>query len=370
MKQRIRTLIFHARQIRHKRKLATIVRSQAASDVISLKDSGSQYRVAVIGAGAMGRDQCLGLQRIRQAEIVAVADRNPDAIIRLRQQVDLPKTRFYRDTRELLHAEEVDLICVATNTTSHVEIANLAIEAGVKRLIVEKPIGNQVLAARQLADLCRERGVKIAVNHSRRWSNDYAAIRRCVEHGYVGTLRQVYVVPGPGGLAMVGVHFLDLIAYLADSRIAWVIGFLDKVHRPNKRGPQFQDPGGYALIGLENGVRGYLDVSDDLNRRGKFLVLRGTAGRIEVDERQGEWHLINAVFSRQTFRFSDEMKPAGLFAKVATEMLSDRVPSCGAEEGVAALEAVMAIHLSDERQHEQVSLPLQGADAELELPFP
>ena len=318
----------------------------------------------------MGRDQCLALQTLPQAEIVAIADCSPGALARLRQQVSLPSTRFYNDAQELLDAEEVDLVCVATNTTSHLAIARLAVEAGVQRLIVEKPIGDQVAAARQLAQLCHERRVKMAVNHSRRWSNDYAAIRRCIDHGYIGTLRQVYAVPGPGGLAMTGVHFLDLIAYLAYTQIAWVMGFLDTVDKPNKRGPQFKDPGGYALLGLANGVRGYLDVSDDLSRKGKFSILQGDAGRIEVDERQGQWHLINAMFNRQTFRFSDTTKPAGYFAKVAAEMLSDVAPSCGAEEGVAALEAVMAVHLSNGRNHEQVCLPLQGEDSELKLPFP
>ena len=370
MKRKIRALISKVRKTKRKRELTTIVQLEAVSATAFPGISGHKYRVAVIGAGAMGRDQCLGLQTMPQAEIVAVADRNPGALARLRQQVSLPSTRFYNDAQELLDAEEIDLVCVATNTTSHLAIAHLAIEAGVQRLVVEKPIGNQVAAARQFAQLCRERGVKIAVNHSRRWSNDYAAIKRCIAHGYIGTLRQVYVVPGPGGLAMTGVHFIDLIAYLADTQIAWVMGFLDTVDKPNKRGPQFKDPGGYALLGLANGVRGYLDVSDDLSRKGKFSILQGDAGRIEVDERQGQWHLINAMFNRQTFRFSDTTKPAGYFAKVAAEMLSDVAPSCGAEEGVAALEAVMAVHLSSRHNHKQVFLPLQGKDTELELPFP
>jgi predicted dehydrogenase len=330
----------------------------------------TRYKVAVIGAGAMGRHQCIGLQTLPQVEIVAVADQNLCALERLRQQAHLSDTRCYSSVEALLKEEKVDMVSVATNTTSHLAVARLAVEAGVQRLIVEKPIGNSVAQARHLARLCAEREVKLAVNQSRRWSGDYAAIKRCVEHGYIGSLRQVYAVPGPGGLAMIGVHFFDLIAYLADSPFAWVIGFLDTPDRPIWQGPQFKDPGGYAVVGLQNGVRGYLDNSDDLNYKGIFAVLRGDAGQIEIDERLRQWHLDNPSLGRRTFQFNDTTEASLYFAKVTAQMVSDTPPQCGATEGIAALEAVVAAHLSSSRTNVRIPLPLEGKDAELEFPFP
>jgi predicted dehydrogenase len=262
------------------------------------------------------------------------------------------------------------MVCVATNTTSHLAVARLAVEAGVQRLVVEKPIGNSVAQARALARLCADRQVKLAVNHGRRWSNDYAAIKRCIEHGYIGSLRQVYAVPGPGGLAMIGVHFFDLASYLADSPLAWIIGFLDTPNGPNRRGPQFKDPGGYAVVGFQNGVRGYLDVSDDLNHKDPLVVLRGDGGRIEIHERLRQWHLDNHSLGRRTFQFNERLQEAPFFAKLATQMLSETPPSCGATEGIAALEGVVAAHLSSSRQNVRIPLPLQGKDAEPEFPFP
>ena len=330
----------------------------------------TRYKVAVIGAGAMGGQQCLGLQTLPQVEIVAVADQNPRALERLRQQAHLSDTRCYPSVEVLLKEEKVDVVSVATNTTSHLAVARLAVEAGVQRVIVEKPIGHSVAEARNLARLCADREVKLAVNQSRRWSNDYAAIKRCVAYGYIGSLRQVYAVPGPGGLAMIGVHFFDLMAYLADSPFAWVIGFLDTFDRPIWQGPQFKDPGGYAVVGLQNGIRGYLDNSDDLNRKESFVVLRGDAGRIEIDEPRRQWHLDNPSLGRRTFQFNDTTEVPLYFAKVVAQMVSDMPPSCGTMEGIAALEAVVAAHLSSSRANVRIPLPLQGKDAELEFPFP
>jgi predicted dehydrogenase len=312
----------------------------------------------------------LGLKTLPNVEIAAVADHRSEALEALRQRVELPTAQCYTSAAELLRAEKVDLVCVATNTVSHIEVAQLAVEAGVPRLIVEKPIGNCVAKARRLAQSCMEQRVKVAVNHSRRWSGDYAAIKRCVEHGFIGALREIHAVPGPGGLAMVGSHYFDLIAYLGGSHIAWVSNYLNGSDKPNRRGTQFKDPGGHCLIGLQNGVRGSMDVSDDLGRWDGFVVLRGDAGRIEIDERAREWHLINGVLSRRTFQFIDTTKISGWFAKVAAEMLSEASPSCGTAEGIEALEAIMAAHVSGMRSNSAVCLPLQGEDADLELPFP
>src|SRR5262252_5067452 len=49
----------------------------------------TRYKVAVIGAGGMGQDQCMGLQTMSQVEIVGVADRDPKAIERLFRQANL-----------------------------------------------------------------------------------------------------------------------------------------------------------------------------------------------------------------------------------------------------------------------------------------
>jgi predicted dehydrogenase len=318
----------------------------------------------------MGEHQCLGLQTLPQVEIVAVADQNCRAWERLRKRAHLSRTRYYPSAEALLNEEKVDMVCVATNTTSHLTVARLAVEAGVKRLIVEKPIGNNVAGARDLARLCADHGVKLAVNQSRRWSNDYAAIKRCVEHGYIGSLRSIYAVLGPGGVASMGVHYFDLAAYLVDSPLAWVIGFLEASDRPNWKGPQFKDLSGYAMVGFQNGARGYLDSSFDLKRKDTLVVLRGDAGRIEIEERRGQWHLDHPSLGRRTFQFNDTTDVPSYFAKVATEMMSDTPPSCGATEGIAALEAVVAVQLSSSRAHVKIPLPLQGHDTELEFPFP
>lgn len=334
-----------------------------------IRQRGAAFRAAVIGAGNQGRDICLGLQQLEGVEIAAVADRSGDALSRLQTEVGLSGAHFYQDASELFQAEKPDFVCVATNTPSHVPLARMAIEAGAKYLLVEKPIGTCPHAARELIALAESNSVRMAVNHSRRWSLDYQAIRRYLEAGQIGTVRQVYVAYGSGGLAMIGVHYIDLMRFLINSDIAAVTGHLDPETAPNKRGAEYCDPGGHALFHFANGARGFLDCSNDLPRKDSFLVIKTEHGRIEVDERARQWTVISQE-KHFTVPFVDSKTLAGKVARVAAELLSGDTPRSGGPDGVAALDAVIAAHLSHQQQHQPVPLPLTPEQQMTDIHFP
>src|SRR5204863_249669 len=82
---------------------------------------------------------------------------------------------------------------------SHIALATLAIEAGVRRVVVEKPLSVSVAACRQLAEVADRAGAMVVVDHGRRWSPDYRSIRAYIERGHIGAVRHVSVVGGAGG---------------------------------------------------------------------------------------------------------------------------------------------------------------------------
>ena len=335
----------------------------------ALAQNGGPFLVAVIGAGNQGRDLCRGMLALHGAELTAVADRSNEALVRLRAQVSVPQTRLYNDAQKLLQSESVDLVCIATNTPSHVPIACMAVETGVRRLLVEKPIGTCPAGARQLVEMCAEEGVTLAVNHSRRWSLDYTAMKRYIAAGRIGPVRHVYVAFGSGGLAMNGVHFIDLMRFFIGGDISWAIGFLDQVTEPNKRGNEYYDPGGYGLLHFSNGARGFIDLSQDLLRKDAFLVVKTAYSRIEVDERARQWVLVSQD-GRYSIPFVDATSPAGYASRVVAELLSGDTPRSSGADGVAALETVIAMHLSHAQNHQPIALPLNVEQQLTRIPFP
>jgi predicted dehydrogenase len=335
----------------------------------SLEQHGGPFRAAIIGAGNQGRDIALGLVQLEGVQVVAVADRYEESIAQFQSKVTLPNAHFYRDAKELLAAESVDLICVATNTPSHVPLALMALNTSAKYLLVEKPIGTNPQRARELAQACAQREKVLAINHSRRWSLDYIAMKHYIASGRIGSVRQIYVSPGSGGLAMNGVHFIDLMRFFTGCDISWAVGHLDPVTVPNKRGADYHDPSGYGVLHFQDGARGFLDFSQDLLRKEGFLVIKTANGRIEVDERAGHWTIVSQE-GRTTIPFADSKTLPGKVARVVGDLLSCEPPRSSGEDGVAALEAVIALHVSHGNNHQPVSLPLSDEHRAIDIPFP
>src|SRR6266571_3442700 len=319
-------------------------------------------RVGVVGAGGMGRDQCV--------ELVAVADLRPEALERLAKQLELPWTRFYGDAAELLDKESPDVLCIATTAPSHVALARTAVEAGVRRVVVEKPMSVSVAASRELVELAEEAGALVAVDHGRRWSPDYRSIRAYIGRGHIGAVRQLSVTGGAGGMGMTGTHFFDLARFLTGAEADWVTAHLHASGRPNPRGDQFHDPEGYVLAGFRDGVRLFLDLSGDVRREDRLVVIQGEFGRIVVDERAGVWRAATSFSPDLAFPFRATLSPGGLFGLAVRELLDEPAAvACGPRDGLAATEMAVAAHLSDARDHRPVALPLEGDDVAFEVAF-
>ena len=270
----------------------------------------------------------------------------------------------------LREATPFDLICVATTAPSHVALGRAALQAGVKRLLLEKPIASSLAEARQFVAECNTANVSLAVNYSRRWLHDYRAIKRCIERNFIGEVRAINITIGKGELAMHGSHYFDLCRYLIGSEAASVIGQLEPIKETNLRGAQYQDPSGFCLFTFQNGARAYVDFSSDLKVKDPFLMIKGSVGRITVDEQRLFWTLQSRSQRTWSVLFAEQMKSSWMFARVVADLLSGQPPSVTGADGVAALEMVYGALLSDQRGGQPVQFPLTDAEAAMEVQIP
>src|SRR6266581_3547083 len=226
------------------------------------------------------------------------------------------------------------------------------------------------IPGRELVALAEEAGALVAVDHGRRWSPDYRSIRAYIGRGHIGAVRQLSVTGGAGGMGMTGTHFFDLARFLTGAEADWVTAHLHASGRPNPRGDQFHDPEGYVLAGFRDGVRLFLDLSGDVRREDRLVVIQGEFGRIVVDERAGVWRAATSFSPDLAFPFRATLSPGGLFGLAVRELLDEPAAvACGPRDGLAATEMAVAAHLSDARDHRPVALPLEGDDVAFEVAF-
>ncbi|WP_277185830.1 Gfo/Idh/MocA family protein [Caballeronia sp. BR00000012568055] len=137
----------------------------------------TKKRLAIAGAGAIGR---MHLERARvhpDCEIVAIADPSPAA-----RQLGV---KYFDSIESMLDAESPDGVIVATPNATHLAAGLACIERKIP-VLMEKPITDTLDEARQLVDTARAADVPLLVGHHRRHNPILRQAKRIVESGRLG----------------------------------------------------------------------------------------------------------------------------------------------------------------------------------------
>jgi predicted dehydrogenase len=337
-----------------------------------------KYRAGVVGLGRHGFRHIEALRKVDGVELSAVCDIRPEVVKSAIE--NYPGTRGYTDWSRMLQAEALDLLCIVTNGPSHAEIALAAASAGVKYIFCEKPFVTSIADARNVIQECNNRAVRLSVCHARRWVPGYQNLRAQLDQGVIGKICQINLSCGGGLFAGNGTHFMDLARMLSRSEPVSVTAFIDKTGTPNPRGASFLDPGALAIYWFENGMRLIIDMYEDLGTPPKLEIL-GSIGRVVIEDLTANWRLsarLGANRNKPTGEYWTPLEPMDLegeslnmismLAEGLKELLSDDAVTCTGEDGLAAVEMVLAAHVSDRLGNVPVRLPLLHEYHDFDLP--
>lgn len=339
-------------------------------------------RAGLIGCGAMARHHAAAM-RAAGVELVAVADVRPEALDQFAEHA--PGATGHSSAEELLAAGPYDLVVISTTAPSHAALTALVAAAGVPRLFCEKPAACSLADARAMIDACAASGTQLQINHTRRWSPPLRRLRDALADGLIGDVANVSIALGGGRLGCNATHMVDLVRLLTGAEVVAVTGWLDPHVTTNPRGAEFWDPGGHAVFHLSSGARLMLDMMEDVGVQITAQII-GRHGLVRVQDVWGQWEIHArrpADRSDSMWSYGKPLEPVDLAlvdlagAKrwhdiqpfAYAELKADAPPACTGEDGYRALEAVMAIHLSDRRGHVPVALPLGGDDLEVSIPW-
>ena len=116
---------------------------------------------------------------------------------------------LYPDYREMLRQENIDILSVCTQHDVHRKI--IAAAAGnVALIFCEKPMGRHLKEAREIVDLCRRRGSRLAVNLYRLFDPAHRETGRLLRSGLIGSVQRVNCFYGKG-LRNMGTHIISLL---------------------------------------------------------------------------------------------------------------------------------------------------------------
>jgi predicted dehydrogenase len=140
-------------------------------------------RIAVAGAGLIGRRHIEEVRRSRYTELAAIVDPAPAAA----ELGDAAGVPVFPSLTGLLEARRPDGVVVATPNRMHVANGLEAVAAGVP-VLVEKPIGETVADATRLVDAAEAAKVPLLVGHHRQHSPIMAKAREIIGSGRLGPI--------------------------------------------------------------------------------------------------------------------------------------------------------------------------------------
>lgn len=187
-------------------------------------------RIALLGAGRIGRAHAIALRGISKARLVAVHDPVDAAA----EEVAAACGARRASGDELLAAPDIDAVLIAAPTDLHAALIEAAAHSG-KAIFCEKPIDLDLDRARACIELVREAGVPLMVGFNRRFDLDFAEVRRQIDNGAIGEVELVHITsrdptPPPidyvarsGGLFLdMMIHDFDMARFLLGEEVAEV----------------------------------------------------------------------------------------------------------------------------------------------------
>ena len=344
------------------------------------------YRAAVIGLGRMGSTFDDEIQQggsiflpychapsyvaSPHTELVAGADLHAEQGAIFAKRWGLPEERIYSDYREMLAAEQPDIVSICTTARHRAAMMQNAIEAGVKAIWAEKPITLSLAEADAVIDLSTRKGVVIAVNCSRRHSPFLSEARRMARNGELGELLQITAYT-ECYISHNGSHAIDTMRYLVDGDVEWVFGEMES----DEKAAGEEDLMGNGYLAFDNGVRGYIRSMPTGTAPWEFDLI-GTEGRVRslsngADTQYYRWVpgglRDEGLPARAPFPLPLSIQGTGLsvIADLVNAIETGSEPRCSAEDGRKALEIAVALRESHRQGGLRVDLPI--ADRSLRI---
>jgi predicted dehydrogenase len=132
--------------------------------------------------------------------IVAIAEENE---MRGTEAVRKFGGTYYKDYRDLLKRDDVDLVFIHSASNTHKQVVLDAIAAG-KHLFCEKPLATTVADAQEMIDAVNESGLRNAVGFCSRFIPEAERAREIIGQGFLGKLLTIKALIGLAGIREIG----------------------------------------------------------------------------------------------------------------------------------------------------------------------
>lgn len=332
---------------------------------------------AIVGCGHIAKKHAEAIQNIEGAKLVAVFDKVATS---MQYYVEKYGAKPYQNLHELLEDDTVHIINICTPSGYHAQITVEAARAK-KHVIVEKPMALTIEDANIMINICKEKGVKLAVVHPNRFRPAVQEFRKLMDEGRLGKISHAnatvrwnrnaaYYAQAPwrgkkdldGGVLMnQAIHNIDLLV--------WLMGEVKEVYSMGAtrlRNIEAEDVS-IGAVRFKNGALGVVEAATTIYPKNleESLSIFGESGTVKIGGVNANQftHLNVASFDEETTSAIMEKIKADPIGKpghqcIIEDMIEaiqkDCTPVVSGEDGKCALQFVLAFYQSAETNQKVV----------------
>ena len=283
-------------------------------------------KVGLIGLGKMGLSHQAILNAHPEVDLAAVCDASQYVLSVLGKYTGI---KTYTNYRQMIDAEALDAVVIATPSRIHGEMVRYALEHDA-HVFCEKPFCLNVAEGQELAELAEAKKLVNQVGYHYRHVEAFREAKRLLDAGVLGEIHHVRAeaygpvalrpsgstwrssaTEGGGCLYDYACHVVDLVSFMVGAPQAVGGVTLNKIFSRDV------DDEVYASMYFSKGLTGQLAVnwSDESHRKmSTKLMVWGTNGRITVDRQECQIYLRSKVDHPEPI-------PAGWTIRYTTDLI-------------------------------------------------
>ncbi len=364
------------------------------ADNTNITSTSSTLSVVLIGCGRVAEKHLKAISKLKGLELKAVVDVNPDSAKRLLGFVKgFANVKTFTDYKAAIDEIKPSIVSVTVPSGLHFQIAKYAMEHG-SNLLLEKPMTMSVSEAREIFELSKKRGLKIAMGHIYRYLPIVGLVRQDIAEGKYGkvTHGSIYVRWGHGedyyssaawrgtwksdGGALMNqtIHAIDLLVWLMGSEPEEASAMIAQ----RIRNIEAEDLG-MAVLRLENGALAQIEgttATIPSKHSAEFTVFCEN-GQLSMGLESGKPHLnlvtvkpdgkikkLNGYYIRKQFKeggmfsYKCALNPhLGIYNDLYESITTGKDPIADAYSGFSSVDTLLGIYKSA-KEEKPVALPL------------
>lgn len=312
------------------------------------------------------------LRALPDVELVGIADDNLERGKYFAEQFG---TNLF-DSYAALLAEKPDGVIICSENANHLPLVQMTAEAGV-HILCEKPIATTLEDAQMVVQMCKQADVKLMTAFPMRFSSPALEVKKLIDSGGLGQIygcnstnqgalpefhqaenlpflkRDWFVdkhLAGGGAIADHAVHLTDLLRWYLGAEVTEVYAATNQILHKGKVGVE---TGGVIMLTFANGVFASIDCSWSKPAYyptwgGLKLELVAEKGLATMDAFKQYMTVYSHRAGRPQWNYWGSDANQGLIAEFVAAIRENRAPAITGEDGLKAVEVVIAAYQSAE----------------------